>query len=181
MFLSEQLSLWLFHEYQLPLLDCEQDTLINDFQSQVVCLDTVLNKYLSRWMEIFDAADKDSLLTGESNNRVTILLSHTLWTFGFKFVVTEERQCDLISVCDGSSAQPKLLKFLLVTAVQRRGSWKLLLCVCGHRRAEEKKLSVFSHLCLCWKLGSSPENLKKVVGAQLSKWFLNLSLERISY
>ena len=57
----------------------------------------------------------------------------------FTTSATWEAQCDLTSVCDSSSAQMKLLKFLLVISVQRKGSWRLLLGVCGHRRAEEKK------------------------------------------
>ena len=99
----------------------------------------------------------------------------------FTTSATWEAQCDLTSVCDSSSAQIKLLKFLLVISVQRKGSWRLVLGVCGHRRAEEKKTdNQCSHIYVLAGNWGALLRIERMV-TQLSNWFLNLSFEIISY
>ena len=111
----------------------------------------------------------------------TSLMSPALAGGFFTTSATWEAQCDLTSVCDSSSAQIKLLKFLLVISVQRKGSWRLVLGVCGHRRAEEKKTdNQCSHIYVLAGNWGALLRIERMV-TQLSKWFLNLSFEIISY
>lgn len=67
--------------------------------------------FVKKMNEIFDAADKDSLLTTTFNNCATILLSHTVHIY-IQSHCSWERQCDMILghrsclaiVCEGCSA-----------------------------------------------------------------------------
>lgn len=67
--------------------------------------------FVKKMNEIFDAADKDSLLTTTFNNCATILLSHTVHIY-IQSHCSWERRCDMILghrsclaiVCEGRSA-----------------------------------------------------------------------------